>query len=106
MVFQKTVVYIALILALIILLFVGYMMYRAKNALAWPPMISECPDYWTVTDFEKCANVKGLGNCGDAMDFTGNDWNGKAGLKKKFEWAKKCGITWDGVTNNASLTSV
>lgn len=106
MTFQKIVIYIALILSLLILLFVGYMMYRAKNNVTWPPMISECPDYWKVTDVEKCANEHNLGSCGDTMDFSGSDWNGKSGLKKKYEWARKCGITWDGITNNPVFTSV
>lgn len=106
MAFQKIVMYIALVLLILVLLFIGYMMYRTKQSTDWPPMISECPDYWSVTDVEVCANDKNLGNCGKTMDFSGADWQGKSGLKKKYDWAQGCKLTWDGITNNSEFTSV
>ena len=34
------------------------------------------------------------------MNFTKNSWNGKDGICKKSKWARKCNLSWDGITNN------
>lgn len=101
--FQRITIYIATLLLIAMLLIVGIMLYRADQNAEWPPMISECPDYWKVIDTEKCENVQGLGNCPGVADFTGSKWQGQSGLKEKYNWAKKCNVVWDGITNNASL---
>ena len=103
--FQKTTVIVALITLIVMLLFVAYMMKRAKKTAAWPPMISECPDYFEVVDSQKCFNVKNLGSCTstEPIDFSGPKYQGRAGLKQKKIWAQQCGVTWDGITNNTSL---
>lgn len=103
--FQSMTMMIATILLILVLGFIGYLMYKAKSNMDWPPMISECPDYWTVTGVSQCSNPNNLGSCGASMDFSSADWQGDSGLKKKYQWARGCGLTWDGVTNNSDFTS-
>lgn len=102
--FQKTTIIVALVILILMLVLVAFMMHRAKETAAWPPMISECPDYFEVVSPQVCNNVKGLGSCpGNRIDFTDPKYQGKAGLKQKKIWAQGCGVTWDGITNNTSL---
>ena len=101
--FQKITIIVALVILILMLLLVAYMMHRAKQTAAWPPMISECPDYFEVVSPEVCNNVKGLGSCHGVINFSSPNYQGQAGLKQKKAWATQCGVTWDGITNNTSL---
>jgi len=72
-----------------------------------------CPDRVTSkTDADgtncpvKCFNTRLLGKAGPTctsvpaeMDFSGEEYSGNAGMCKKREWAKQCGLTWDGITD-------
>jgi hypothetical protein len=99
MTFQSITVTVALSVLVLMLLFIGIMLYRSKLDEAWPPQIAECPDYFKVVGLEQCNNVKNLGTCPGTTDFSGTEWQGKSGLKKKKAWAQSCGVVWDGVTN-------
>lgn len=103
---QKIILYTAVIILILALAFIGYMMYKAKSNVAFPPEISECPDYWKVVGIEKCENTMNLGTCQGVYDFSSPEWQGSSGLKKKNDWARGCGIVWDGVTNNESLNTI
>ena len=103
----------ASIILIIILTIMGIVTYRNNNAsVVYPPVVSNCPDYWyesydknspdvdpTKTPTGTCYNKMNLGNskCSKNMDFS--KWVGTNGLCKKQTWARKCDITWDGVTN-------
>lgn len=104
--FQRITIVTATVILICILTFIGYIMYKAQSDMTWPPMISECPDYWRVTGISQCDNPKNLGSCGSTMDFSDKDWQGQSGLKKKYDWARGCGLTWDGVTNNTQFTAL
>ena len=98
--FQKVVLIIAAI-ALVIFLFAMWLLIRnaAKN-VKYPPTTSECPDYWLNTEANKCSNVKSLGTCSEkSMDFSGPSYGGTRGDVQKCQWAKSCGLVWDGITN-------
>lgn len=109
MAFQKTTITVALITLIIVLLIVAFMVRRANETAQWPPMISECPDYFEVNMGPstggkiECNNVKGLGTCGAMSSFGDNKFNGSAGLSAKKKWAQNCNVTWDGITNNDSI---
>jgi hypothetical protein len=103
MTFQKTVLVVSTTLLVLSLITIAVLLNKAKDNLQWPPMISECPDYWKVTDIDRCQNTMNLGTCGNNADFSSSEWQGKSGLKKKYDWAKGCGLTWDGITNNPDL---
>jgi hypothetical protein len=103
--FQRIVLYVASVLLILTLAFIGYLLYQAKSNTAYPPEISECPDYWKVTGLLQCENVQNLGNgtCEKMKDFSSVEWQGQSGMKKKKEWANMCGVVWDGITNNEDL---
>lgn len=112
--FQKIVLFSAIIILILALVFIGVSLRRATKQL-WPPMTPECPDYWTVDGSGNCTNVKDLGTCPPptgkkhlTMNFNVAPYNGSNGVCAKYEWAQKCGITWDGVTygiNNPCQTA-
>lgn len=103
---QNIILMVAGVILILVLSFIGYMMYMAKSTTQFPPDISECPDYWKVVGLEKCENVMNLGSCPGIHDFSGPEWQGQTGLKQKNAWAKQCGIVWDGVTNNTSINAL
>ena len=98
--FQKITIGIAVILLIICLIFIGYSLYKAKYYVAFPPVAADCPDYWLDNE-GVCTNVKGLGSCtSSTINFNNSFYSGDEGLCRKYNWAKKCNLTWDGVTNN------
>ena len=102
--FEKSVLMVATALLLLLLAAIGVFAYYAKYGQDYPPVQSQCPDYWKVEEDNTCTNVKGLGTCNDPgsqnMDFSTPEYTGASGLTKKCHWAQNCGIVWDGVTNN------
>jgi len=97
--FKTLTVVVAVSVLCLILLFIGVMIERSKKNKVWPPMVSECPDYFKVVGLEKCDNTKDLGTCSGVTDFSGPEWQGESGMKKKKIWAQQCGVVWDGITN-------
>lgn len=111
--FQKTVVIVALVILILCLILVAIMLVVQSENAVWPPYSSTCPDYWNLegipgtNDGEKCVNQYKLGNTSvkgcntlipDASTFKGTD-----GECNKYTYAKKCQITWDGITNSRLL---
>jgi hypothetical protein len=106
--FQSMVITIATIILMICLFFIGISLYKNKQSYQYPPVVANCPDYWLdeSTDItKKCTNVKGLGNknCPKTFDISAPFWSSDRGFCLKKNMAKKCDITWDGVTNNNSM---
>ena len=107
--FQYTVVIIAIIILIVVLIMIGRTLYKSRYNSVFPPVVSDCPDYWLDKSddngkYSKCENVKDLGTCNNkTMDFSSSFWKGSQGLCRKQQWAKKCDLTWDGITNNSEL---
>jgi hypothetical protein len=118
--FQKIVLYIAIVMFIIVMIFIGSVLYKNKYVSTFPPVVSECPDYWIdkqtsitnpdadsdeVKTSQSCFNSKNLGNtsCSKTMDFTGDFWQGSTGSCNKYKWAKGCDLTWDGITNKPDI---
>ena len=60
--FQKFVLYAAIFVLILALIFIGLSLSHAKNPV-WPPVVPNCPDYWVVDgsgNNTKCINVKDL----------------------------------------------
>ena len=115
--FQKIVLFAAIIILIITLVFIGVSLSYSKDT-QWPPMTPECPDYWLVDgsgNNTTCINVKDLGTCpaasGDKhlkMNFNTTAYTGANSLCAKYTWAKRCGVSWDGITygvNNPCQTA-
>jgi hypothetical protein len=118
--FQKIVLMVAIVMFIILMIFIGSVLYQNKYSKAFPPVISECPDYWIDKQMsisnpdedsnsgktrQSCVNVKNLGNssCSKTMDFTEDFWQGSTGDCRKYKWAKGCDLTWDGITNSPDI---
>ena len=110
-IFNSTVLIIASIILIILLIIVALVMYYSAKNADYPPVVSECPDYWNVTkenDKTVCKNilkvnphsVSDIDSCNkiNTVNFIG--LNDKNTICNKFKWAKNCNVVWDGVTNN------
>ena len=100
MTFQKIVLVIALVLLIISLVVIGLLIKSAALSAKFPPETGKCPDYLkaqlsngTLT----CTNPKNLGTCSGAFTPVGGSDVGS--ITANCKAAKKCGLTWDGVTN-------
>ena len=99
--FQQTVLVCAVIVLVISLIFISIALMKAQ-AQVWPPMVPNCPDYWTIDgsgNDATCNNVQNLGTCStNKMNFNAAPYTGSNGLCAKYKWANNCGVTWDGIT--------
>jgi len=105
--FQKSVATVAIIILIITLTFIGIALYRQAYNSSYPPVIANCPDYWDVSG-NLCINSMQLSkdkgsSCQGPMDFTAPGWNNSSGMCRKYQWTKKCNLTWDGISDNAEL---
>ena len=110
MAFQQIVLVVAGVLLVVALIIMAVIMARSKSNFVYPPVQSECPDYWemqSVNGVNTCVNTKSLGksSCRSSMDFNVSPWRGSNALCKKQRWARGCDLTWDGVTNSATVCS-
>ena len=107
--FQTVVLIIAVILLIVALAFIGVSLKNSQKNEAWPPLIPDCPDYWTMDGSNNpiCVNVKNLGTCSKplnsnspflTMDFNQAPYNGTNGDCAKYTWATQCKVAWDGIT--------
>ncbi len=98
----QTIVLVIAGLGLLISLIVVFLMIRRQNKLKWPPMVTECPDWWKAskdsTGRVVCANVQNLGKCSAPFYPDDAQYTGADGLCNKYKWATNCDIQWDGVT--------
>jgi len=112
--FNKIVLFIATTVLIILLILLYIFLSKSLFNNSHPPIISECPDYWDVSfngEFLSCKNTssinKGNGNPGCTViprDLNSQSISKKETLIELNNWAKSCGIIWDGVTNNTALS--
>jgi len=110
--FQKIILTIAIIILIIVLVSIGISLSRGKlKSTTWPPIVGKCPDFWVdlAGNGASCYNEKNLGTCnlptGDqqnTMNFNVAPYNTIEGNCSKYNWAKNCGVSWDGITYGAS----
>lgn len=108
--FQKIVLIAAIVILIISLVFIGVQLSSTQTA--WPPITAECPDYWVIDgsgNNSTCVNVKDLGTCPAqpnnkhlTMNFNIPAFTGSNELCSKYNWATKCGVSWDGITYGVS----
>lgn len=99
--FQKIVLITAIIILIIVLIFIGITLAFTKPEV-WPPVVPQCPDYWTMDGSGNntvCNNVQNLGTCGvKSMNFNQPQFSGSQGTCNKYTWSQNCDISWDGIT--------
>ena len=111
--FQSIVLIVATIILFLSLIVIGVMLKSGTNPIAWPPILANCPDYWTDVSGNGsiCLNTKNLGTIGNdiSMNFSVAPYTGSTGNCAKYNWAKGNGLSWDGITygvpNPCSTTS-
>jgi hypothetical protein len=99
--FKYIIVIIAFLILIVSLFTIGYILYSNKSDNTWPPLISFCPDYWIDKkgDGKSCLITKNIEpsvscNIDGPIDFS------NLTTCEKFNWANKCNVTWDGITNS------
>ena len=107
---------IAAITFVITMIIVAFVIKRNRYGAIFPPVVGECPDYWSASQkgsHTVCHNALGLGdttNCpnvarkGSTMVFSGPQWAGQKGVCNKARWANKCGMAWDGISGDNSCS--
>ena len=117
--FQKTAVIVALVVLVVALIFIAIMLVVQANSQKFPPYSSSCPDYWNMEktsesdesdeteSSEMCINSKSLGKINHSgckqLDPNNSIFSGSSAGCNKYTYARACGITWDGITNNETL---
>ena len=101
--FNTIVIIVAVVILVISLIAIGIMIYLNQFKKAFPPVVADCPDYWldkSNGNASKCVNVKKIGKkrCPKIMNFSRAGFQGKKGLCRKYKWARRCDITWDGIS--------
>ena len=101
--FQSIVLTIAIILLIISLVAIGILIKSAMKNAKFPPEVGRCPDYFKTSRQDGkliCTNPMNLGKC-ETIDLSGSEFQGNTvqAMTAKCNIAKKCAVTWDGVTN-------
>ena len=110
--FNKSVLFVSTILLIAGLIMVGNIIMINKANEVYPPVVSDCPDYWDV-DYDNQANklCKNNSYINDGYSkascrsyphalFSANGSSAADIMCEKSKWAKDCNIHWDGITNN------
>ena len=111
-IFNKIILTISIITLIISLIFMFINLSNSFKNKNYQPIISDCPDYWDIK-YDKYNNIicqnnskvnKGnnITNCNNyniaLFNERGTSFND---IKcAKYNWAKKCNISWSGVTND------
>jgi len=85
--------------------FIGYSIYTSQYNVAWPPSISDCPDYWSISSDGKNCNPSSYNSCSSS---SGGDKPFPIltypNLCDKYDFAKKNGcqpsFNWSGISNS------
>lgn len=123
--FYKTTFTIMIVVLIICLAIIGTTIAYSNDIVKFPPITSECPDYYKKMSSGNCVSqVNGIEK-EPTINFNGNDDlnctninfkdgtifsnkdNGGMGpesaLCEKKKWAKACGVNWDGITSNDNI---
>ena len=81
---------------ILIIVFLSY----SKSEIDWPPIVSDCPDFWLDTSGNNtCVNVHSLGTgltpTGDSKFFS-QDFSSMDDCSK-YNWSNEHNIWWDGI---------
>ena len=108
--FNKIILFSAIVILIIALIVIGVMLNYALFNENYPPVISDCPDYWDVSlnnnNEVTCYNIvrQNSGTCNNDTypvdQFYEQGSNKSDVICAKYKWAKGCNISWDGITNN------
>ena len=93
--FNKIVLFSAIVILIIVLIIITISLNYALFNANYPPVISDCPDFWDVS-----LNNDNQIVCNNIVRHNRGTCNDDDVICAKYRWAKKCNISWDGITNN------
>lgn len=103
--FQMIVLWTAVIIFLATLGFIGYSIYTSQYNVAWPPSVSDCPDYWSVNTDGTTCTPSNYNPCSISLSVVPN-------LCDKFTQSQLCmtkggnpSFNWSGVSNSLTCKS-
>ena len=112
--FQKTVLLVAIGVLSVSLFGIAILLMKENRKKVFPNEIGDCPDYFQMGN-EGCKSVKSYTQLGGTIKGDGSGpagctnpgkifktqakYNGSNGRVEKCKWAKRCGLTWDGISN-------
>ena len=87
--------------------FIGYSIYTSQYNVTWPPSISDCPDYWSVSSDGLNCNYGSYNICSDTLkQFAISTY---PNLCDKYHFAKINGcqpsFNWSGISNSLKCNS-
>jgi len=108
-----TTVFISFIILLVIALaIIGTILSNMNQKQIFPSNISTCPDYYSLNMNGICVQNDSIFNnsASTCKIFRPEDQSYKvkgsgpqSGMCKKKEWGNRCGVSWDGITNDANI---
>ena len=91
---------------------VGVAIYFNKYSTVFPPISSTCPDNYTSssssTTHDSTCTIDtnhinpSMPNSCRFINISLPQYNGQNGLCNKYTWATKCGVNWQGVTEESN----
>lgn len=102
MTLQMIVIGIAGSILVIYICIIIYLSIQGKNKAIWPPVVSDCPDFFTDKggNGSQCVNTNHLGKGDvDIVDFTKPPFISFDKTCQKKKWAASHNLSWDGITN-------
>ena len=99
--FQGIVLMITVGLFIVSLILIVVFLSYSKSEVVWPPLMSNCPDYWVDTAGNNvCVNVHKLGTGfpepTDGKQFYSQDFTSMDECSK-YKWANDHQVWWDGI---------
>jgi len=116
--FYKTTFTIMIVVLIICLAIVGTTIAYSNDNVKYPPITSECPDYYKKVDTNCVSQVTDIngrdnynGNSCTDVNFSSDSFPNRdntgmgpaSALCGKKKWAKRCGVNWDGITTNDNI---
>ena len=114
----------ASVILILLLTFIGTLLYTSSSTSKFPPTAGICPDYWVINSDKTCkipqnSGARNIGNVlknvltsdntpgltGTSINFSHNDWASlypsTTAFCAKQKWARDNRLEWDGITNSA-----
>ena len=113
--FYKFISLLAIVVLIICLAFVATALQTSSSEKVFPPHISECPDFYVKNANDECVaqfDVSGTSDDGFSCQsrnfktYINPGMGLHSGICKKKNWAKNCGVNWDGITNNNDVCNI
>jgi hypothetical protein len=101
------VLWIAVLIFIATLGFIGYSIYTSQYNVTWPPSISDCPDYWGISSDGKNCIPSGYNKCSSSGDDKQFAISTYPNLCNKYDFAKSCqpSFNWSGISNSLKCNS-